>query len=109
MAAAIVDLDINEGDTFIMTLEFWSDEDNTLPIDITLDTFIGSFKIGNKAIPMTMTTLLPATNALEAKVDYSLMVDLSSKGKYDIDQLTVDNEKYRVIQGNVRISQEVTV
>ena len=27
MAAAVVDLDINEGDTFIMSMELWEDED----------------------------------------------------------------------------------
>jgi len=108
MAAAVVDLDINEGDTFIMSLEFWSDVDNTLPIDISADTFKGSFKIGTKSIPMTITHSLPAVNVIEAKVDYALMADLSSQGKYDIDQLTVDNDKYRLIQGNVRVSQEVT-
>ena len=36
------------------------------------------------------------------------MADLSSQGKYDIDQLTADNDKFRLIQGNVRVSQEVT-
>jgi len=106
MAAAIVDLDINEGDTFVMTLEFFEDADNTLPIDITLSTFKGSFKIGPKLIPMTISKL--DINVIEAMVDYSLMGDLQSKGKYDIDQLT-DGENFRLIQGNVRVSQEVTV
>ena len=108
MAAAIVDLDINEGDTFIMSLEFWEDVDNTLPIDITKDTFTGSFKIGTKTIPMVCTISTMTTNVLEASVDYTLMADLASKGKYDIDQLTEYNEKFRLIQGNVRVSQEVT-
>ena len=109
MAAAVVDLSINEGETFIMSLEFWEDVDNTLPIDVSNDTFAGSFKIGTTTIPMTITHLTPAVNVIEAKVDYALMVDLSSKGKYDIEQLTPDAEKFRVIQGDVRVSQEVTV
>ncbi len=108
MAAAIVDLDINEGDTFLMTVEFWEDVDNTLPIDITNETFTGSFKIGTKTIPMTFSVLVPAVNVLEATVAYTLMGDLSSKGKYDIDQLTPANEKFRLMQGDVRISPEVT-
>ena len=56
-----------------------------------------------------MTILLPAINVLEAKVDYTLMMDLSTKGKYDIEQLTPADEQFRVIQGTVRISPEVTI
>ncbi len=108
MAAAIVDLDIDEGNTFIMTIEFWSDVDNTIPIDITTDTFTGSFQFGTKNIPMTF-TISPVGNVLEAKVAYSLMANLPNKGKYDIDQLDVANDKYRLIQGDVRVNQEVTV
>jgi len=107
MAAAIVDININEGETFIMSLEFWDDVDNTLPIDVSTDTFTGSFKIGTKTIPMTMTHLTPAVNVIEAKVAYSLMTDLSSKGKYDVDQLNTSGDKFRLIQGDVRVSQEV--
>ena len=108
MAAAIVDLDINEGDTFIMSLEFWSDVDRTIPIDISLDTFTGTFHIGTKDIPITC-IVTAAKNVLEASVTYSLMRNLQRKGKYEIDQLTVLNENYRLIQGNVRVSQEVSV
>ena len=109
MAAAIVDININEGETFIMSIEFWSDQDNTLPIDISADTFTRSFKIGTKVVPMVFSYLTPAVNVLEAKVDYSLMVDLSTQGKYDIEQLDASNDKFRLMQGNVRVSQEVTV
>ena len=108
MAAAVVNLDkVNEGETFIMSLEFWDDVDNTIPIDVSTDTFTGSFKIGTKTIPMTITHLTPAVNVIEAKVDYALMTDLSSKGKYDIDQLNISGDKFRLIQGDVRVSQEV--
>ena len=107
MAAAIVDININEGETFIMSLEFWDDVDNTIPIDVSTDTFTGSFKIGTKTIPMTITHLTPAVNVIEAKVAYSLMTDLSSKGKYDVDQLNTSGDKFRLIQGDVRVSQEV--
>jgi len=107
MAAAIVDLDINEGDTFIMTLEFWENQDNTQPMDITTSTFKGSFQFGAVNIPMTILISSTAVNAIEARVDYSLMGDLPNKGKYDIDQF-VDGDNFRVIQGDVRVSQEVT-
>jgi len=110
MAAAVVNLDkVNEGETFIMSLEFWDDVDNTIPIDVSTDTFTGSFKIGTKTIPMTITHLTPAVNVIEARVAYSLMTDLSSKGKYDIDQQNTSGERFRLIQGDVRVSQEVTV
>jgi len=111
MAAAIVDLDINEGDTFLMTLEGWENADNTIPIDWSADTFKGSFEFNGVNIPMVL-TLYPSTgpiqNVLEATVACSLMVDLPSKGKYDIDQMLPSGECYRLIQGNVRVSQEVT-
>jgi len=35
------------------------------------------------------------------------MTDLSSKGKYDVDQLNTSGDKFRLIQGDVRVSQEV--
>ena len=107
MAAAIVDLDINEGDTFVMSLEFWEDQDNTIPIDVSLDTFTGTFHIGTKDIPISC-VVTAAKNVLEATVAYTLMRDLQSKGAYEIDQLTPQNESYRLIQGNVRVSQEVS-
>jgi len=108
MAAATLDLDINEGDTFIMALDFWSDVDNTIPIDVTTSTFTGSFRFGNTLVPMVVTQSTYAVNVIEAKVAYTAMVDLPTQGRYDIDQLT-DGDKFRLIQGNVRVSQEVTV
>ena len=108
MATAILDININEGDTFVMSLDFWSDVDQTLPIDITNDTFKGSMMIGTKLIPMTITTSATAVNAIQAVIDYNLMGDLAKSGKYDIDQLTSAGENYRVIQGRVRVNAEVT-
>ena len=109
MAAAVVDLDINEGDTFIMSIEFWENVDNTIPSDITTSTFTGTFKIGTKDIPITCAVSTYANNVLELLVAYSLMRDLASKGRYEVDQLTVDNENFRLIQGAVRVNQEVSV
>ena len=105
--AAVVDIDINEGDTFLMSLDFWSDADNTIPIDITSSVFKGSFQIGEKLIPMVMTISSSAVNVLEASVAYTLMGDLSKQGKYDIDQLE-NGENFRVIQGSVRVNPGVT-
>ncbi|RLE27913.1 MAG: hypothetical protein DRJ61_16980 [Acidobacteria bacterium] len=106
--AAIIDLDINEGDTFVMSLDFWSDVDNTIPIDITADTFKGSMKIGTKTIPMTIRISTVAVNSIQATIAYQLMGDLSKAGKYDIDQLTNSGENYRIVQGDVRVNAEVT-
>jgi len=105
MPAAIVDLDINEGDTFLMDLEFWEDADNTLPIDITLSTFKGSFLIGTKTIPMTITKI--DLNVIHVEVACGLMGDLQKQGRYDIDQMTA-GENFRLMQGNVRVNKEVT-
>ena len=108
MGAAIVDLEINEGHTFVMSLELWENEDNTIPIDVSSDTFIGSFEFSGVNIPMVVVLMDGTTNVIEATVSHTSMVDLPTKGKYDIDQLQADGERYRLIQGRVRVNQEVT-
>lgn len=108
MAAAVVDLVINEGDTFIMTMELWEDEDNTIPIDVSGDTFVGSFEFSGTNIPMVVVLRENTVNVIEATVSNTLMVDLPNQGKYDIDQLTALGERYRLIQGRVRVNAEVT-
>ena len=109
MAAAILDLDINEGETFLMSIDLWENVDQTIPIDITGSTFSGAMQIGQKYIPLTITIKAPAVNVIEATVDYTTMVDLANTGKYDIEQLTPQGEKFRLIQGRIRVNQEVTV
>ena len=104
MEAATIDLDINEGETFIMVAEFWEDQDNTIPTDISSWVFEGMFKIGTKLIPMTMSITTP--NFMEATVDYQDMTELGSQGRYDIEALQ-GTEKFRLFQGAVRVSQEV--
>ena len=106
--AAVVDLNINEGETFIMDLEFWEDEDNTLPTDVSTWVWAGSFVIGPKTIPMVITRGIEAINVIEATVAYVDMSDLTAVGKYDI-EATFSNERFRIIQGNVRVSPEVTI
>lgn len=106
--ATRLDLDIDEGSTFIMAIEFWYDEDNTQPIDITEDSFTGTFKFGEKLIPMTLSISPNTNNVISASVHYGLMGNLTSSGKYDIDQLS-GNAKFRLLQGVVRVNQEVTI
>jgi len=105
--AGILDIDINEGDTFIMAMEFWSDCDNTIPIDITASTFIGNMKLGQTLIPMTMTISGVANNVLEAKIDYLLLADIPSAGNYDIVEEDVVGERFRTLQGTVTVSKDV--
>ena len=107
MAAVTLDLSLNEGETFIMAIEFWEDDDGTIPADITNNSFDGAFKIGQKYIPMTIIVKDASTNVIEATISYDLMVDLELAGRYDIEMLQ-DGEKFRIIQGAVRISKEVT-
>ena len=108
MAAAVVDLNINEGETFIMSLEFWEDKDNTIPIDVTSWSLYGQFLIAEKRIPMALTKLAPAINAVEARVNYNLMTDLKTQGKYDI-EVQSGADRFRLMQGSVRVSPEVTI
>jgi len=105
MATAILDIKVNEGDTFIMTLDFWENADHTIPSDLTGITYAGQFKIGNKYIPMTNTKL--AENVIEFKVASSSMKELGNKGTYDIDEM-FNGETFRILQGDVRTSAEVT-
>ena len=106
--AAVLDLDINEGDTFTMSMELWENEDNTIPLDVSADTFIGSFEFSGNNIPMVMTVSGDANNVVNASVTYAQMGNLPSKGMYDIDQLNTAGERYRLIQGRVRVNPEVT-
>lgn len=104
---AVLDITINEGDTFIMVLELWDDVDNTLPTDISADDFKGTFKFGNLTIPMNIKKLTPAVNAIEASVQYTDMRDLPRQGRYDIDQLPT-GESFRLLEGAVQVSKEIT-
>jgi len=106
MAAAVVDININEGDTFKMSLDLWSDADNTLPIDLSTSTFEGQFKFGPSRVNMTIEVVVP--NILNISVPYANMGMLPDTGKYDIDQIVVGDERYRLIQGNVKVNHEVT-
>ena len=108
MAAAILDVDINEGETFLMSLEFWEDSDNTIPIDITRDTFKGAMQIGQKYIPIDMTFGTATINVLNMEVPYGTMVDLAKTGKYDVEQQQ-GTDMFRVIQGRIRVNKEVTI
>jgi len=108
MAAAILDVDINEGETFLMSIEFWEDSDNTIPVDITRDTFTGAMQIGQKYIPIDMSFGSLTVNVLNMEIPYGTMVDLAKTGKYDVEQQQGD-EKFRLIQGRIRVNKEVTI
>ncbi len=108
MAATTLDLDINEGDTFVMEIELWENADRTIPSDVTADTFFGSFEFSGNNIPMIVTMVPGTVNVIEARVNYQQMVNLPAVGVYDIDQLTQADERYRLIQGSVKVNNEVT-
>ncbi len=105
MATAIVDMDVNEGSTFVFTMDLWENDDGTIPVDLTEWSFEGSIDVSTKCIPLTITTI---ANGITVEADSSLMVDLPKSGKYDVEWThMVSGEKFRLIQGNLRISQEV--
>ena len=109
MAAAVVDVDINEGDTFVMVLDLWENQDKTIPIDITPDTFTGSMKFGTKVIPLIIEKSILVVNSITATTDFNLMRDLGLHGSYEIDQKLPSGESYRLIQGRVLVNQEVNI
>ena len=108
MASAVVDIDINEGDTFVMTLDLWENQDRTIPVDVSGDTFTGNMKFGKKIVPFIVVKSPFAVNVITVTTDYKKMVDLGRQGSYELDQLT-GGESYRLIQGRTLVNQEVSV
>ena len=103
MAAAIVDININEAETFEMSIEFWENSDLTEPVDITGWTFNGAFSFSSACIPMTFTT---HANSIVCRIEASALVDLPSKGKYTVETTNV-TDTYRVQQGTIRVDKVV--
>ena len=103
MAAAIVDLNINEHETFEMTMSYWLNEDRTQPIDLIGWTFNGAFNFGDLCIPMTFTI---NGNDVLVTVTANSLVNLPKKGSYSI-EATNGTEIYRIQQGSVRVDKEV--
>ena len=102
MAAAIVDLNVNENETFEMTMTYWEDADKTLPVDLTDWTFEGAFNFKNLCIPMTFTK---DANSVLARVEASDMNNLPIKGSYSI-EASDTTSTFRVQQGKVRVDKE---
>ena len=103
MAAAVVDININEHETFEMTLSYWENNDRTLPLDLTGWTFNGAFNFGDLCIPMTFTI---NGNDVLVIVDADDLVNLPKTGSYTI-EATDNTVTYRLQQGKVRVDKEV--
>ena len=103
MAAAIVDININEGETFEMSLSFWVNNDLTEPIDISDWVFKGAFSFSDACIPMVFTKV---DNSIKARVEASALVDLPSIGSYTIEASDI-SDTYRIQQGNVSVDRSI--
>ena len=103
MAAAVVDININEHETFEMTLAYWDNEDRTLPLDLTGWTFDGAFNFGSLCIPMSFTV---NDNEVLVRVEADALVNLPHKGTYSIEASNA-GDVYRLQQGKVRVDKEV--
>lgn len=101
MAAAVVDLNINEGETFNMSLEFWENSDRTEPVDITGWTFNGTFSFSNLCVPMTFTVI---DNSITANIEATELVDLPATGRYTVEASSVDGV-YRIQQGTLTVDR----
>ena len=101
MAAAIVDLNINEGETWEMQVDFWENDDNTLPIDLTGWSFKGAMNFTSRCIPMSFNVF---ENAIVARIEANELVNLPTRGTYAIE---ADNgtDVTRVLQGNIVVDK----
>lgn len=103
MAAAVVDISINEKETFELSIEFWENSDLTDPVDISTWTFNGAFSFSNICIPMTFTKI---DNSVTARVEASALVDLPAVGSYSIEATDALNT-FRIQQGSVEVDRGV--
>lgn len=103
MAAAILDIDINEKETFEMAIEFWDNTDLTEPIDISGWAFNGAFKFSSACIQMSFITV---DNSVSIRVEASELVDLPSKGSYTI-EANSGSDTYRIQQGKVEVDRSI--
>lgn len=103
MAAAVVDLNINEAETFEISLEFWEDSDLTVPTDISSWTFKGAFSFSTSCIPMAFTKF---DNSVMVRVEASALRDLPPIGTYTIESTTL-GDTIRIQQGSVRVDRSV--
>ncbi len=99
MAAAKVDIDINEAETFEMAIEFWENQDLTIPIDLTGWVFTGAFSFSDRCIPMVFTTI---DNSITARIEADQLLDLPAKGTYSIES-DDGTDTLRVQQGSIRV------
>jgi len=98
-------MDINEGSTFVFTMDLWENDDGTIPVDLTKWTFDGAMDIGDKCIPLTITYL---ANGITVMVDSALMVDLGNAGSYNVKWTHIaTGERFRLIEGKLTVNQEV--
>jgi len=101
MAAAKLDINIEESVTWEMQLEFWENSDRTLPVDISSWTFSGAMNFSTACVPMTFSKL---DNIVVARIEASALVDLPVKGFYTI---TANDtaDTIRIQQGNVVVDR----
>ena len=99
MAAAIVDININEAETFEMAIEFWENQDLTIPIDLTGWTFKGAFKFTDRCVPMAFTVV---NNGVTARIEADQLRNLPVKGSYSIES-NDGTDTLRVQQGSIRV------
>ncbi len=106
MSAATVDLNINEGETWNMSISLWVNRDKNEAMDISGWQWLGAFKIGTNYIPMSFDVL---ENEVHAHIAYGLLEDLQSTfGDYDIEVVNAEGEKYRMVQGRIAVNHEIT-
>ena len=120
MAAAIIDLYIEQGTDWTKTFKFYSDAGQTQPIDFTgctgrckisdLDGNIIATPIVTFSAPTTGGTLvLTLENALTSAIPVDgVTYDATSAATYDVEVVAAGGQVTRYLNGSVAVSPEVT-
>ena len=101
MAAAKVDLNINQGETWELQMEFWQNNDETLPIDISMWVFKGAMNFGSLCVPMSFNSI---DNTVAARIEADQLSDLPLTGTYAI-EASNGFDTTRVLQGNIQVDK----
>lgn len=99
--AAIVDININENETWVMVLSYWVNKDRTEPIDISSWVLNGTMSFSDRCIPMSFTTY---ENEITCRIEASELLALPLSGKYTI-EVSSGSDLSRLQQGSVEVDR----
>ena len=102
MAAAVLDLNINQHETWDMALSLWENEDKNIPLDLTDILFEGAFNFGDRCINMTFVV---TDNNVSCSIGADYLRDLPLRGTYAIEATKLTGERSRLMQGQLIVDK----